>query len=72
MEVTTIIHVSIRDSITTTEGQLTNIFTLYDALFNSISEAIPSLFLIAVVSCAIEEAVAHAERGFDSLFEQSQ
>ena len=53
-------------------GRLTNVFTLYDTLVNSTSEAVSGLFLIAIISCAIEEAVAYRKSRFDCLFEQSQ
>ena|SRR5258708_2677509 len=54
------------------EGPLTNIFTLHDTLVNGTSEALSGLFLVAIVSCAVEEAVAYSECGFDGLFGQGQ
>jgi len=50
--------------------RLTDLLTLYDTLVNGTSEALSSLFLVAIVTCAVEKAVSYCERGFDSLFEK--
>lgn len=68
---TTVIRVSLRlETQQQTGDRLTNFLTLYDTLFNGTSKAVSGLFLVAIVSCAVEEAISYRECGFDSLFKK--